>query len=220
VNAIQKYEPLPVATMADLQKIGEAIAQSRMFGIDNAASGLIVAATCHQQGITLLDFCRTYWVVLGRPTMKYDAMLAEFRKKGGRYTVIENSLTRAAAVFEFEEKKYDWEYTIEDAKRTGDALDGKGRMKDMWIKRPEDMLWARLVSRSVRKLAPEICAGLYTPEEVTDFDDRNPRAKPVPLTQDEIIARAKVVTPEPETKPETAAAKTETIDVDADWGAE
>jgi hypothetical protein len=182
---------LPIATMADLHKIGEAIAASRMFGIDNAASGLIVAATCHQQGITLLDFCRTYWVVLGRPTMKYDAMLAEFRKKGGRYSIIETSVTRAAAVFEFEGQKHDWEYTLEDAKRTGDALDGKGRVKDMWLKRPEDMLWARLVSRSVRKLAPEICAGLYTPEEVADIH----KTEPVALTQDEIIARAKIVEP-------------------------
>jgi hypothetical protein len=106
--------------------------------------------------------------------------------------VLEGSaMLEPSAVFEFEGEKYDWEYTLDDAKRTGDACKGDGTLKTMWAKRPEDMLWARLVSRSVRRLAPEICAGLYTPEEVADMH----KTETVALTQDEIIARAKIVEP-------------------------
>jgi hypothetical protein len=219
VNAIQKYEPLPVATMQDLLTLGEFISRSGMAGEVNPAAGVVIAATCHQQGISIIDFQRTYHIIKGKPSMRSDAMLAEFRKLGGKVKIIENSCTRAAAEFAFDGNKGVFEYTMQDAERTGDCLNG-GKIKDMWQKRPDDMLWARLVSRTVRKLAPEICSGLYTPEEVSDFDDRSPRAKPVPLTQDEILARAKVVTPEPEPKPEPAAAKSETIDVEADWGVE
>lgn len=185
---------LPVERMSDLQAIGDAIAQSGMFGVKNAASGLVVAATCHQQGITLMEFQRTYHIVEGRPSMRADAMLAEFRKLGGKVKIVENNTTRAAADFTFEGHTYPFEYTLEDAKRTGDALKGDGTIKQMWQKRPEDMLWARLVSRSVRRLAPEICSGLYTPEEVSDFEDRPARgADPSPITVDDALARAKVV---------------------------
>lgn len=188
---------LPVQHMSDLEAIGNAIAQSGMFGVKNAASGLVVAATCHQQGITLLEFQRTYHIVEGRPSMRADAMLAEFRKLGGKVKIVENSVTRAAADFTFEGHTYPLEYTIEDAKRTGDALKGDGSIKQMWQKRADDMLWARLVSRSVRKLAPEICSGLYTPEEVADFDDRRPAqgSQPEPINMDDALARAKVVKP-------------------------
>ena len=188
---------LPIERMADLEAVGNAIAQSGMFGVRNAASGLVVAATCHQQGITLMEFQRTYHIVEGRPSMRADAMLAEFRKLGGKVQITENSVTRAAAVFSFEGQKYDWEYTIDDAKRTGDALKGDGTVKQMWQKRPDDMLWARLVSRSIRKLAPEICSGLYTPEEVADFDDQKPgrNREPQPIDIDDAISRAKVVEP-------------------------
>jgi len=185
---------LPVERMSDLQTVGEAIAASGMFGVKNAASGLVVAATCHQQGITLMEFVRTFHIIEGRPSMRADAMLAEFRKRGGKYRIIENSATKAEAEFAFEGHKYTFSYTIEDAHRTGDALKGDGKVKDIWKKRPDDMLWARLVSRSVRRIAPEIVAGLYTPEEVQDFaPDRN--AEPVALEPNDAQRRVSKAIP-------------------------
>jgi hypothetical protein len=227
VNAIQKYEPLPVATMQDVFAVGKILANSGLFGSINENAGVIIAATCHQQGISLMEYHRTYHTMSdGKPAMRADAMLAGFRQRGGKYKILENSLTRAAIQAEWEGETYTFEYTIEDGHRTKDALRwdskaGKFVLKDNWEKRSDDMCWARCISKMTRRLCPEVNSGLYTPEEVSDFDDRTPRAKPVPLTQDEIIARAQMVTPEPEAyKPEPAAAKTETIDVEADWGVE
>jgi len=34
----------------------------------------------------------------------------------------------------------------------------------------KQMLWARLVSDVVRAIAPQVVKGIYTPEEVADFD--------------------------------------------------
>jgi len=193
---IQKYTALPVERMADIAAVGEAIAASGMFGAKNAASGLIIAATCHQQGMTLLDFQRTFHIIDGKPSMKADAMLAKFRQAGGRYKIIENSETRAAAEFEFEGNPPRlMEYTMDDARRTGDCYEGKSTtVKYSWQKRPDDMLWARLVSRSVRRLAPEIVSGLYTPEEVEDFGPV--RGEPVAKEDvDTRIANAKQAEP-------------------------
>ena len=162
---------LPITSVADLQSIGQAIAQSGMFGINNPGAGLVVVATCQAQGISLLEFQRTYHMIENKPTMKSDAMLAEFRKHGGKYKIVENSLTQAVADFEFEGEKYRGSFTMDDAKRTGDALKPDGKtLKHNWQHRSDDMLWARMVSRSVRRLCPEIVAGIYTPEEVQDFD--------------------------------------------------
>jgi len=188
---------LPVKTFEDLARAGTLLAQSGMFGVANAAAGFVVVATCHQQGISLMEFGRTYHIIDGRPSMRADAMLADLRKAGGSYKIVENSVTRAAALFFFEDQEIPFEYAIEDAKRTGDCFmkDGK-TLKHTWQKRPEDMLWARMVSRAVRRLAPEINAGLYPPEEVSDMDgDRQTRAS-VEISEDEALRRAKVVTSE------------------------
>jgi hypothetical protein len=142
---------LPANSLADLATAGQLLAKSRMFGVDNDAAGFVVVATCYQQGISLMEFHRTYHIVEGRPSMRADAMLAEFRKRGGKYKIVENSQTRAAAEVEFEGQKLPFEFTMDDAKRTGDCFKSDGKtLKLTWQKRPEDMLWARLVSRMVR----------------------------------------------------------------------
>ena len=167
---IRKNTPMPLASVADMQAVGTAIAQSGMFGINNAGAGLVVALTCHSQGISLMEFARTYHVIDNKPSMRADAMLAEFRKRGGKYVIVENSVTRAAADFEFEGNKLSGAFTMDDAARTGDCFKADGKtLKHNWQHRAENMLWARMVSRTVRLLCPEIVAGLYTPEEVEDF---------------------------------------------------
>lgn len=200
VVAAQRAVALPVTSMQELAVAGEFIAQSGMFGKLNNAAGFVIAVTCYQQGISLIDFMRTYHPpVDGKLSMKADAMAAAFRNKGARYTIIENSVTRAAAEFEFEGQKVKFEYTMDDAKRIGDCFKGDGRtFKDNWVKRPEDMLWARMVSRAVRRLCPEVNAGMYSPEEVADFDDA-PRSGPrgaAEIGTDEALRRAKAVTAE------------------------
>jgi hypothetical protein len=169
---------MPITCVADLTAIGQAIAQSGMFGVNNPGAGMVIAATCHAQGISLMEFARTYHIIEGKPSMRADAMLAEFRRRGGVCRIIENGLERAAADFEFEGQAYRGVFTMDDARRTGDALKSDGKtLKHNWQHRADDMLWARMVSRSVRRLCPEIVAGLYTPEEVQDFDgDGVPRA--------------------------------------------
>jgi hypothetical protein len=76
---------------------------------------------------------------------------------------------------------------------------GKGKeLKTNWstpIGR-QDMLWARVVSRGVRRLAPGVVCGRYTPEEITDFGDDQPRVK----AKVEKVIAAKVVT-EPVAEP-------------------
>jgi hypothetical protein len=160
---------MPVKGMSDLMDAGKLIARSGLCGAKDEASGFIIAMTCYQEGIPILDFPKTYHIINGRIAMRADAMLARFRIKGGRYKIIEHSVTRAEILVTWEGTTIPFSYSIEDGRRTGDALAPSGKLKDNWEKRPESMLWARCVSNMVRMLCPEVVAGVYTPEEIMDI---------------------------------------------------
>jgi hypothetical protein len=190
---------MPIASMADLARAGEAVSQSGMFGVANAGAGMVVVATCQSQGISLMEFARTYHIIEGKPSMRADAMLAEFRKRGGRYRMISNTIDKAAAAFEFEGNKIEFVVTIDDAKRTGDAFKSDGKtLKHNWAHRADDMLWARMVSKAVRRLCPEIVYGLYSPEETGDFQQERgaPNREPVQITVEMAKARQQQAQPQ------------------------
>ena len=63
-----RAQQLPTTSLAEIVKAGELLAQSNMFGVQNPAAGFVVVATCHQQGISLMEFNRTYHIVDGRPS--------------------------------------------------------------------------------------------------------------------------------------------------------
>jgi hypothetical protein len=185
---------MPMSSMADMAELGEALAKSGMFGVTNASQGMVLAATCHCRQIDPLAFIQTYHIIEGRPAMRADAMLAKFQERGGSYKVIEMSAKRAAARFMCRENDLEMELTMEQAVAAEWPKDKNGGIKKNWRCTPDAMLWSRLVSKAVRLLDPGVCAGVYTPEEVADFD----RSEPAPREE-------KVVTP-PAMKPAAKAA--------------
>ncbi|MCK9326572.1 MAG: hypothetical protein M0P69_13860 [Bacteroidales bacterium] len=201
MSDIVKNNQLPISSLADITALGKMIAASGMFGIKNDDAGAIAAATCFQQNITLLDFARTYHIIEGRPTMKADAMAAEFRKRGGKYKVIERSVSLAKAEFEFEGQCCNFEFSIKQAQDAGFCYSGdKKTLRQNWRSFPENMLWARMMSNAVRVLAPEICAGLYTPEEVMDINEpKNNHQRQAEITPKKAKEKIKAIAkPEPE----------------------
>lgn len=194
--AVRSQESLvPICNVTELMALSEAFAGA-MPGVRNSRQALFVLMTCKAQQISPMEYHRTYHSTDNGPAMRADAMLAEFRNKGGRYKIVQNDCNAATIEATFEGQTRTFTYTIEDGKRTGDALAGNGALKDNWKKRPDDMMWARVISKMVRRLCPEINAGLYAPEETQDFIDVTPQrtdAAPVPLTAQDAAARAKPV---------------------------
>lgn len=164
---------MPVDSIADLVSVGELLARSGMFGNINPAAGFVIATTCHQSGMTLFDYNRTYHTIQNRPSMRADAMLAEFRKRGAKHRIVENSNERAAVEISYEGVTSTFQFTMDDARAAGYPYADKGKttLKDNWKNNPAAMLWARCISIAVRRLCPEINAGIYTPEETQDFID-------------------------------------------------
>lgn len=180
-TALQVYE-----RMADPLVAADKMAQSyaMVCGGKTKEEGFVIALTCMMEGITAIEFNRRYHMIQGKPSMRADALLAEFRSAGGRYKILENSPDRAAIAFTWEDEVYEWEFTWEEAQASRwpwkNWKKPEEGFKDNWSTPTDrrDMLWSRLVSSSVKKLVPEIAAGCYTPEELQDVAD-TPRSEVV-----------------------------------------
>lgn len=213
-NEIVKTDSLPITSMEDLATAGRLLAQSGMFGCHNDAEGFVIAATCFQQGITLMDFIRTYHLIENKPAMKADAMAAEYRKRGGRFKILERSPNLAKAEFEFEKQKVIFEFSMEEAKANGICTASNGTMKANWQKHPTNMLWARMMSNAVRTLCPEVNAGLYTPEEVSDFDNhKEPKEEKIVDPESVVVENIKTATPKAESEKKQKEPKKVTVEV-------
>jgi len=154
--------------------ISQAKAIASLMGC-NEAQGQAVALTCLCENLTPIDFVRRYHLIQGKPTMRADAALAEFRMNfGGEYEIVERSPERAAIKLTRGTADFLAEYTWAEAQQSRwpwvDWKDHSKGLKDNWGT-PTDqrnMLWVRLVSDSLRAFCPELMAGVYTPEEMHD----------------------------------------------------
>lgn len=170
-NEISVYQQIadPVAAVTT---IGKAITASRIFGCQNEAQGQILALECLAKRLPPLALAEQYHLIDGKLSMKADAMLAGFEDLGGEYEVREYSPDACEVIFKRGKNALSIRITWEMAQQEKWPFASGNKLKTNWstpIGR-QDMLWARVVSRGVRKLAPGVVCGRYTPEEISDFE--------------------------------------------------
>lgn len=177
-----------------IREMGEMIAGSGMFGCQKVEQGMVLAMQCLAEGKPPLELAKTYHIVEGKLSMRADAMLGRFLTTGGKVKWLERSNEKVSA---------SWSHgcnedvvitcTVEEMKKNGVAMDKTGRnLKTNWERFPRQMLTARVISEAVRLLAPQIVAGIYTPEEVQDFSDK---PAPAPVRVAVAAPKASVVEP-------------------------
>jgi len=155
-------------TMSDM---GTVITKSQIFGCQNIEQGQILALECMAKKMSPLTLAETYDLIGGRLSMKSDAMLAGFEQAGGEYEIKEYSPDACEIVFSRGKSKLPIRISWEDAQKESWPYGKGGKIKQNWstpIGR-QDMLFARVVSRGVRRLAPSVVCGRYTPEELNDI---------------------------------------------------
>lgn len=190
----KKTVDMPIQSVADLTTIGSAFAASGMFGIKNAGAGVVLAMTCIQQKITPLEFIQTYHIIEGKPSMRADAMLADFCSKyDGEFTIQERSAERVAIELKRGDKTFPAAFTWKEAQEENYCYckDSK-KLKDNWStpRRRMQMMWARLISDSIRAFCPQVVKGTYTPEEIEEFSDsRQEKAVEVPASLADVQTR-------------------------------
>ncbi len=166
-------KPLPIRSMAELDELGRLYAQSGVFGDINPAVGAVIAQHIYQTGSTPVEFAANYDVLGSKISPKAKYLLARLLAVGGSYDIGDYTDQKVSITFSYGKVSRTITTTIDDAERAGLTRDSKGRVKSMWQRFPRRMLFARVVSEGVGIVAPNVNAGLYTPEEVSDFDGRD-----------------------------------------------
>lgn len=154
-------------TFADVEKLANTVAKTGMWQTFRDPQQLLVLMMMAQvEGCHPLQAVLRYDVIKGKPAKKSDAMLADFQMRGGKVTWLE--YTKDAVEGEFMSRgmsapcKVRWTYQ--------QAMEAGLASKDSWKAYPRQMLKARVISEGVRISDPGVVAGLYTPEEVADFE--------------------------------------------------
>jgi hypothetical protein len=193
---------IPLTEMQEMAKIG---VESNFFGIKKPTEALALMLIAQSEGKHPATVFSQYHVIQGRPALKSDAMLARFQQAGGRVEWHTHTNEKVSATFIHPQGgslTVDWD--MPRAKEAG--LTGK----DNYKKFPRQMLRARVISEGVRAVYPGVLQGMYTPEEVQEFDSPRPtrsvkvEVAPEPvaeapkLIEVEAVAVSNDTTPEPD----------------------
>jgi hypothetical protein len=158
----------------EIEIMAKQVGRSGLFGM-NEAQAFTLMLLAQAKGIHPIQAVERYHVISGRPAMKADAILADFQRNGGVVEWVTMTDQEFSAIFTHPvnaPKGVTVSFSMADAKRA-ELTNNK-----MWSKYPKNMLRARVISNGMRLVMPGIVAGIYTPEEVMDFDDEPaPQAK-------------------------------------------
>jgi len=157
---------IPLTEMQEMAKIG---VESNFFGIKKPTEALALMLIAQSEGKHPATVFSQYHVIQGRPALKSDAMLARFQQAGGRVEWHTHTNEKVSATFIHPQGgslTVDWD--MPRAKEAG--LTGK----DNYKKFPRQMLRARVISEGVRAVYPGVLQGMYTPEEVQEFEAPRP----------------------------------------------
>lgn len=172
IHEPQQLEAMRVQHSFDeIVVMAKAVAESGLFGIERPSQALALMMIAQAEGRHPALVALEWHIIKGRPSLKADAMVARFQAAGGRIEYHEYSETRCEASFSHPqggEIRLHWDLAM--ARNAG--LTG-----DNWRKYPRAMMRARVVSEGIRTVFPGVAVGIYTPEEVGDFDDPKPKRK-------------------------------------------
>lgn len=197
-------------TLNDMSNMAQAFAKSGFFGYKNSSEAFTLMCIAQANGLHPAKAAERYHIIQGRPAMKADAMLAAFQESGGKVRWVKRTEKECTLHLSHTQGgELDVTWSIERATKAG--LTGKST----WKQYPTQMLSARCVSEGVRALYPACLCGMYTPEEVRDFD-----TKPAPQPTECEVLDGDMAESEPNDVPSepepTKAAKTQD-EKDANW---
>lgn len=183
---------IPINGMEDISRLGVAVAKSGWFGSVTQSTGEMIAMTMLQERISPVTFKKTYHIMSdGGLSIATRSRVTAFKRLGGKIKIHEWTEEVCDLTFEYDGEVLRRKVTLQKYIDNGIAVSSKtGKLKDNWARTPEDMLWARCCSSSIPKICPEVDDGLYTTEEVADFDDAPaaPR-EPVKIDKSEVVSR-------------------------------
>ena len=149
----------------EIEKMAVAVSKSNLFGMKTPEQAMALMLLCQAEGLHPAIAVRDYHLIQGRPALKADAMLARFQQAGGSVNWKEYTNDKVTGLFSHPSGgSLEVSWSLAQAKAIGIAN------KDNWKNYPRAMLRARVISEGIRSVYPGCVVGVYTPEEVQDFD--------------------------------------------------
>lgn len=156
--------------IGDIERMASAIAKSGLFGMKTPEQAVALMLIAQAEGMHPAIAARDYHVIQGRPALKADAMLARFQTAGGKVNWTSYTDENVTGVFSHPAGgSVEIAWTMKQARSIGLGT------KDNWKNYPRAMLRARCISEGIRTVYPACVAGVYTPEEVQDFEPQKPQ---------------------------------------------
>lgn len=144
---------------------------ARVFGAGSAPEALARIIAGREMGIPAATSLRTIKIIDGNMSMTAQLIVAQVMKSGfARYFRV-TERTDEAATFETQrgnDPPVTLRFTLEDGKRAFPG-DEKAWAKSGWGRNPADMCVARASSKLARLVYPDVCANVYTPEEMAEM---------------------------------------------------
>lgn len=161
-RSIEEAERL-ASTLARAHTLPEALRQK-------PADILATILTGAELGLAPMQAVRGIQIIKGRPTLSADTMGALVKRRSDvcEYLVLKESTAERAVYVTKRRGDPDattMTYTIQDAQRAG-LVGG-----DNWRRYPQAMLRARCLSAICRAVYPDLCLGLYDPDEMSEPTD-------------------------------------------------
>jgi hypothetical protein len=167
-----------VIPFQDVERMAVAMAKSNLFGVKTPEQALSLMLLSQAQGIHPAQAVQDYHLIQGKPALTTNAILSRFQMSGGKVEYHQYTDAICEATFSHPQGgslRLSW--TFPQAQKAGLTN------KDNWKQYPRAMLRSRVVAEGIRAVFPQVLGGMYSQEEVQDFD-----ARPVPM---------KDITPEP-----------------------
>lgn len=152
-----------------MQEMAKAVAASKLWkSAANPEQALGLMLLCQSEGLHPMTAVRRYDLIQGTPTLKSEAQLAEFYKRGGCVKWITRDENTCEAKFSHPKNCPDGviiKWTMDMAKKAGLAN------KDNWRNYPRQMLSARVQAEGVQVVDPGAGLGMLTNEEAIDVQN-------------------------------------------------
>ncbi len=152
-----------------MNQMATAVAKSGLWkSAAKPEQALALMLLCQSEGLHPMTAVRRYDLIQGTPTLKSEAQLAEFYKRGGCVKWIKRDETECRAKFSHPKHCPDGveiHWTIEMAKKAN--LTGK----DNWKNYPRQMLSARVQAEGVQVVDPGAGLGMLLSEEAIDVQN-------------------------------------------------
>lgn len=158
------FLPVKLTTFNEAMQFAKILVETKFLPESIKTPGQCVAIMLQGQelGIPPMTALQEIYVVKGKPSSSAKLMLGMFLRAGGRHKVIRADKEHTEIEFTHPNggPPYVSVFTWDMAKQSNLT---NGTNYKNW---PQDMVWARCVSRGLRRCAPDIIGNLYTPDEM------------------------------------------------------